>query len=310
MTSSIEKHQIGIDVSKHHLDVASYPSGFALRVENNVVGIGQLQKQLSSYSVGSILLEASGGYEREAVKLLRTMGYACYVVNPRLIRRFAQAMNCQAKTDKLDAQVLARYANTMSLPMQYIKSEQEQLQHDLQVRRIQLMKVHQQEQNRLEQAQGMIRETILCLLNAIEKQLASLDDEMMKLIRSDKLTEHKYECLRQIKGVGEKTANAFISLLPELGQLDRKRIAALVGVAPYNRDSGTIRGKRFVQGGRRAVRQALFMATLSAIRYNPAIKSFYQRLIASGKTKMTAFVAAMRKFIVIINAIVRDECCI
>jgi transposase len=309
-----EKSQVvvGIDVSKAHLDVFVSGGGLSKsRFLNDEEGRAALAAELSPLGPTLVLLEASGGYEAETVQVLVVAGLRVAVINPRQARDFAKAMGTLAKTDRLDARLLADLAAVVArrddLP-RFLSKPADKERLDLQAlvtRRRQLVSMLVAEKQRLSQARPSVRASITALVAAIESQLEEIDRDLEVKVRTN------YTALRDLltstKGVGPVFSTTIIAELPEIGRLNRYQIAALVGVAPFARESGVYRGKRQIAGGRSQLRRALYMATLCAIRYNPLISTFYQRLVAAGKPKKVALVACMRKLLTILNAMVRDN---
>lgn len=308
MTNHDPKNYVGIDVSKHTLDIFIRSTQEALTVNNTWDGIKQLLTHLPSEQGNTlIVLEATGRYERLVVKSLQQAQYPVAVVNPRQVRDFAKALGRLAKTDRLDAAVLAHFGVAIEpKPMALLDENSEELA-EKQQRRKQIVDMLTAEKNRLAQALGSVRKQIQTTIEFLEQQLKQLEQEIKQLIAADRELTAKKDLLCSTKGIGDQTAIVLLAQLPELGQLDQRKIAALVGVAPLNHDSGSLRGKRAVWGGRPHVRCALYMATLVATRFNPVIKAFYERLCAAGKKKKVALVACMRKLLVILNAILKNN---
>lgn len=296
---------VGIDISKDVLDVACIPGDMAWRVGNDEEGIKELVGKLREMAPALVVMEATGGYEILPAALLSHDGLPVVVVNPRQVRDFAKAAGILAKTDRLDAKVLARFGEAMKPTLRPIPDLQQQELSDLVLRRRQLVTMIVAEKNRLEKAKKAVRDSILKHLSWLEKELGNLDKGLEDKIKSSPVWQEKNDLLRGVKGVGPIFAATIIADVPELGRLNRKEIAALVGVAPLNRDSGTMRGHRRIWGGRSRVRTVLYLATLSAIRFNNVIFSFYQRLVTKGKAKKVAITACMRKFIVILNTMLK-----
>ena len=255
-----------------------------------------------------IVMEATGGYELALASTLQAEGFAVAVVNPRRIRDFARATGQLAKTDKLDARIIARFAATLEpMPTEQI-CENTQILKALVARRNQLVDLHTAESNRLEHADVKnVRRSITTLLKAIETQLKNVDEQIEEHIQKTPQLQQRSETIDSAPGIGPTTAHLLVTELPELGRLNRRQIAALIGVAPIARDSGTFRGKRMTGGGRKHIRSRLFMPTLVAVRHNPVLKAYYTRLISLGKCKMVALVATMRKLICILNTMVRNN---
>lgn len=300
------KSVVGIDVSKRHLDVAVAGSQEVVRWPNEAGGIAGLVEALSGQAPGLVVLEATGGYEMAAVRALQEAGLAVAVVNPRQARDFARASGRLAKTDVLDAQALASFGVALRpAPLPAIDASQAAI-GDLVARRRQLVDMLIAERNRLEHASSLTRGWIEDHILVLKSQLAQTDAALGLAVESSAELRQRYKLLTSVKGVGPLTAAVLLAELPELGTIDHKQIAALVGVAPINHDSGQYRGQRHIGGGRQSVRCALYMATLVGVRFNPTLQAFYRRLRQAGKRPKVALVAAMRKLITILNAIVRD----
>jgi transposase len=296
---------VGIDVSKSSLDTSllGEVSSFA----NDETGISALVERLLAVSPKLVVLEATGGLERLLVAALLAAGLPVVVVNPRQVRDFAKASGRLAKTDRMDAQVLAHFAQAIEPMQRALPDEAARALADLLARRRQLVGMLTMEKTRLQQARDKgVREDVKAHVAWLEKRLQASEAGLRQAVESSPAWQARRDLLAEVKGVGEVTALTLIALLPELGQIDRKQIAALAGVAPFNRDSGTLRGKRTVWGGRAVVRQVLYMATLTAVRYNPTLKVFYERLRGKGKTAKVALVACMRKLLTMLNAMLRD----
>ena len=300
-------HSIGIDVCKRFLDIHVYPTGQCWRVPNTIIGLLSVQSQFPKpEQVQRIVLESTGGYEREAALWLTQAGYPVAVINARQGRNFARAMNQQAKTDQVDAQVLALFGDKINPPVRPLASEAQQQLDDLVTRRRQLVDILTAERNRLTLLRGKAQASVEGHIEWLNEQIQELDGEIEAQIQASQPWRQTQKLVLSVPGVGKVMASTLLSALPELGKLSHKQIAALVGVAPFNYDSGQMRGKRRVFGGRANVRQVLFMATLVAVRYNPVLKAFYQRLLERGKLKKVALVACMHKLLTILNAIVRQ----
>jgi transposase len=307
MSEIIYKNYVGIDVSKKILDVCIRSTRELFQVSNNAAGFEELGKRLAVHLPCLIIMEATGGYELNALIALQQKDFAVAIVNPRQIRNFAKATGRLAKTDRIDAAVLAHFAEAMR-PACKDKINQDQLALlQLQQRHKQLVDLLVMEKNRLHTATSKLKKHIQKVIKFLEKQLELIDAEIVKDIANDKELQAKSELLSTTKGVGFVTAVTLITELPELGKISHKEIAALVGVAPLNRDSGMMQGKRSVWGGRASVRSTLYMAALTAIRYNAAIKSFYERLCNAGKKKKVALTACMRKLLIVLNAMVKNN---
>jgi transposase len=299
---------VGIDVSKERLDVHVLPSGQAFAVARNGEGLERLAAELSGLAPALVVLEATGGFELTAAAALAGAGLPLAVVNPRQIRDFARATGRLAKTDALDAQIIALFAERIRPEPRPLPQPAAQALAELVARRRQLIEMIGMESNRRRQAQtAKVRRTIEATLNTLQAQLTDLDGEIDGIVRGSPAWRAADDLLTSVPGIGNVTARTLIAELPELGRLDRRRIAALVGLAPINRDSGQMRGRRTIAGGRAAVRNALFMATLVATRYNTVIHAHYTQLIRRGRPKKVALVACMRRLLGILNAIIRTK---
>jgi transposase len=297
---------VGIDVSKNTLDLMVRPTGTRQQQPNDADGIAHLVTQLRQVRPTLVVCEATGGWERLLVGALAAARLPIVVVNPRQVRDFAKATGRLAKTDRLDAQVIARFAEAVQPEPRALPSADAQVLDDLVTRRQQLIEMRTAEGNRRRLATGRLRQQLDEHLDWLDRQLHDLDKEVDHTLRSSPVWREQADVLRSAKGVGPILTATLLSALPELGHLNHKEIAALVGVAPFNRDSGLWRGKRQIWGGRGPVRAVLYMATLSAVRTNPSVRSFYQRLIDAGKLQKVALVASMHKLLPILNAMARD----
>lgn len=298
---------VGIDVSKAALDVHVRPGDTRERFDNDAAGWEALVSWLEPVGVVRVALEATGGYERGAAGALRGMGYRVHVVNPRRVREFARAGGYLAKTDRLDAAVLAHFAQVFEPNVEHLPSQAQVKLAQYAGVRDSLVCQSTRLTNQISHLEDPdARQILKTLLATLDDRLAELDAMIKTCIRESELNQ-RYEQLRSVPGIGHVSALALIAYLPELGKVGRKAIAALAGVAPISRDSGTLRGKRTICGGRAPVRRALFMACLSAVRFNPILKTFYQRLTQNGLSKKAAIVACMRKLLTILNAMVRDD---
>lgn len=303
-----EGPSVGIDVSKDRLDVVVGSTGVLRGFDNDVAGHEALVKHLRTATPVRVVLEATGGYERAAVAALAAAGLPVIVLNPRRAREFARAAGVLAKTDRLDAGVLALYAERLKPAPRPLPSPQQQALEDLVARRAQLIGMLTQEKNRLQQATApRIQKSIEAVIKALRKQIDDAEDDIAKEIEDSPVWKDAADRMDSVPGVGFKTVCVLLGALPELGTLSRQCIAALAGLAPVNRDSGKMRGKRAIGGGRADVRTALYMAALSAVRHNPAIKKFYDRLVQAGKPKKVALTAAAHKLLIILNAIMREK---
>ena len=297
---------VGIDVSKAQLDVAVRPDG-RFAVSNDDAGIAQVIERLSAGPPTRVVVEATGGFEMPLAGALAAAGFPVVVVNPRQVRDFAKAAGKLAKTDALDAQTLAHFAEVMRPELRPLPDEQTQTLAAILARRRQLVEMLTAEKNRLGSAPKPVRKSLRTHIAWLERELSHTDSDLAQAIRESPVWHEKDELLRSTPGVGPVLTTTLLADLPELGRLTGKQIAALVGVAPLNRDSGTFRGKRTVWGGRAQVRGALYMAALVASRFNPVIRAFYQRLCTAGKAKKVALTACMRKLLIILNAMLKHR---
>jgi transposase len=299
---------VGIDVSKTHLDVHLRPTGDAFRVPYDDAGVGTLIERVRPLAPAMLVLEATGGYEVPVSATLASAGLPVAVVNPRQIRDFARATGQLAKTDTLDARVIALFAEAVRPAARPVPDAQTQARSDLVARRRQRVDMLGAEHNRRRRLRNRRWQRHLDAHIAwLEEALRRLDHDLTTLLRATPVWRAAEDLLRSVPGIGPVTALTLIADLPELGRLDRRRLAALVGLAPFARDSGAFRGRRMIAGGRGHIRRVLYMATLTAIKHNPAIRTFYQRLVAAGRPGKVALTAAMRKLLTILNAMLRDR---
>lgn len=299
---------VGIDVSKDRLDVAVRPSGEVFVIERNAAGLDQLIVRLRELGPQIVALEATGGYETIATAALASAGLPVVVVNPAQVRAFAKALGQRAKTDPIDAAVIAHFAEATKPEVRRLPDKATQMLADLIARRRQIVEMIVAERQReTRMTQRHLKASIARLIKILEKELSSLDGDIDDAVRGSPAWREKEDLLASVPGVGPVIARTLIAELPELGQLTRRQIAALAGLAPFTRQSGLWRGKSFIGGGRTAVRTALFMGAFVAMRFNPALKAFFDRLIAAGKPKMVALIAVARKLLTILNAMVRDN---
>lgn len=299
---------IGIDVSKATLDVTAHASGARLQAENSEQGLKRLSEQLLELAPELVVMEASGGYERLCAATLAQAGLPVAVVNARQVRAFAVATGVLAKTDAVDARVLAHFAAAVRPAVRPLPDEQRAALDEIMGRRRQLVGMLVMEKNRLAQARNPgVRRDIKSLIAVLEKRIGGCDGELQRQIQASPVWRAQEDLLRSFNGIGPVNARVLLVELPELGTLDRKKIAALVGLAPIARDSGQHRGRRSIAGGRGQVRGSLYMATVAAIRANSVIRAFYQRLREAGKPAKVAIVACMRKILTILNAMVRTQ---
>ncbi len=298
---------VGIDVSKHQLDVAVRPSGATRTVRNDEAGLHELVSWLGPLPLALLVLEATGGLEVPVASALAAAGLPTVVVNPRQVRDFARATGRRAKTDRLDAHVLAHFAEAVRPEPRALPNAQAQELAAVLLRRRQLVEMLTAEKNRLAQAVRRLRPQIQAHIEWLQQQLGDLDRQLAELIRSSPVWREKEDWLRSTPGVGPVLATTLLAHLPELGTLSRQQIATLVGVAPLNRDSGTLRGRRAVWGGRAHVRTVLYMGTLVAVRHNPVIAAFHRRLLEAGKAPKVALTACMHKLLTILNAMLKHR---
>jgi transposase len=302
-----ERSFVGVDVSKDSLDMAVRPGGAFSSFANDDQGITAMTARLRELRPERIILEATGGYELSLAAALAAAQLPVVVVNPRQVRNFAKATNRLAKTDRIDANVLAAFGEAVRTEVRPLPDEGARELMSLVARRGQLMGMRTAEKNRLSTANSAVTKQIEKHIRWLDSEIEKIDKTIETLLRSNNVLREKVDLIDAVPGLGTVTSAALVVQLPELGCLNRRQIAALVGVAPFNRDSGTQHGMRSIWGGRTAVRNALYMATLSAIRFNPPIRAFYQRLQKQGKKNKVAFVACMRKLLLILNAMVRDR---
>ena len=298
---------VGIDVGKAFLDVYIHEKELHWQEQNDDAGIKRLLKRLAHYQVERLVMEATGRYEFNLAEAAHNKGIPVCIVKPLLVRRFAGAMNQLAKTDKIDAAVIAHFAVMVKPTITPQKSKNLIAIKDLIARRRQLMSLRTQELNRVKIMGKALEVSIKRIIKCLDLEISRMETKLAKHVEDQAEWTEKKTILKSVPGVGDTLVYTLLADLPELGDLNKNQVAALVGVAPINRDSGKLRGKRRVQGGRANVRTVLYMATLSATLCNPVIRSFYKRLVAQGKHKKVALTACMRKFITILNAMVRDK---
>lgn len=298
----------GIDVSKARLDIAFSDDRPAFCTANEPDDHARIAQALKEAGVSRIVVEATGGYERSVVAELAAAGLPIVVVNPRQVRDFARATGRLAKTDAIDAKVLALFAVAIKPLIRPVEDAQSQILTELLARRRQLIQMRVAESNRRAMAKGRrVRQSIEGVVKLLTRQISAIDDDIDQLLQNSSIWKEKVVLLTSVEGIGPATARTLLAELPELGSASRQEIAALVGVAPFNQDSGTFRGKRSIAGGRPVVRSAMYMATLAATRFNPVIRTHYRQLLARGKRKKVALVACMRKLLTILNAILREK---
>jgi transposase len=302
---------VGIDVAKAELVVAVHPSHERWTVTNDERGVRTLVDRLVALAPTLIVLEATGGYELLGVAALAAAALPVVVTNPRHVRDFARATGQLAKTDRLDADLLALFAERVRPPIRPLPTAEVQELDALLTRRRQLLEMLGAERNRLGQVFGkgqrLVKKSLKAHITFLEREVRMADSDLDQAVRHSPLWREQDDLLQTVPGVGPVLSRTLLAALPELGQLSRREIAKLVGVAPLSRDSGTMHGRRFVQGGRAVVRTALYMGALVATRWNPTIRAFYQRLVAAGKPKKLALVASMRKLLIILNCMLRTK---
>jgi transposase len=304
----MEQIFVGIDVAKDRLDVHVRPSGDTFALARDGEGVAALVERLRAAIPQLIVLEATGGFEQVVAAQLAAARLPLVVVNPRQIRDFARATGRLAKTDRIDAAVIAHFAEAVRPPVRPLPDKQAHVLDELVTRRRQVIEMMTAEGNRARQIDNKrLKKRIERLRSILQAELTAIDADLDEIIRGTPIWRESEELLKSVPGVGNVVARTLIAELPELGTLDRRKIAALVGVAPFSRDSGTMHGRRRVCGGRAPVRTALYMAALVASRRNPVIAAFYRRLLSAGKCKKLALTACMRKLLVILNAILREH---
>ena len=302
-----ERKYVGIDVDKINLEVAFDPEQPKKSFPNDKGGFKALIKLFQESAVDQVVMEATGGLQNPLAVALARRNIAVAVVNPRQVRNFAKAMGYLAKTDAIDALVILKFAEAVKPEPRPVKSKQAQQLTDLIARQEQLVQMLTAEKNRLHTANKSVRKDIEVHIKWLKRRMKDIDNELRRRIEDSPIWRVKDDLLQSVPGVGPKTSAKLIASLPELGNLNRRQIAALVGVAPFNRDSGSFRGRRTIWGGRAQVRCALYMAVLSATKHNPVIRAFYQRLLEAGKAKKLALAACMRKLIVILNTMMKNQ---
>ena len=298
---------VGIDVSKHKLDVCVLERHFEWSIDNTINGIKALVKKLERLPLDRVVIEATGGYERDAVVACLELKLPVCVINPLTIRRYAQAKGLLAKTDRIDAHVIADFGKTMQPVVRAQSLYQSIKLRDLLTRRRQLVEMAATEKNHLESSDVSVQAGIESHIQYLVSEVKQVEEMLSDLVKDDATWCCKAKIIESVPGIGPVSVWTLLGDLPELGELSKKEISALVGVAPFNRDSGTLRGKRSIRGGRHTVRKVLYMATLTATRFNPKIKTFYERLLGAGKPRKVAMVAAMHKLLGILNTMVKNE---
>lgn len=299
---------VGIDVSKDRLDVHVHPDGEVFVCARNADGLDDLITRLKSLDLAIVAIEATGGYETVAAAALGAAGLPVVVVNPAQVRAFARALGARAKTDPIDAGVIARFAEAIKPKLRTLPDAQSQLLAGFVARRRQIIQMMTAEKQRLQRVTvSRLKRSLTRLIKALEKELAIVDQDIDDAVRSSPVWREREDLLKSVPGAGDVTARTIIAGLPEIGRLDRREIASLAGLAPYTQQSGKWRGKSFIGGGRSSVRACLFMAAMVACRHNPVLRLIYQRMTAEGKPKKVAIIAVARKLLVILNSIIRTK---
>ena len=298
---------VGIDVSKDRLDVSVHPTGTASSYSRDAGGIELLIEELRPVCAQLVAVEATGGFETVVAASLAAAGLPVVVVNPARVRAFAASLGQRAKTDRIDARVIAQFAAATRPPVRSLPDAATQALADLVTRRRQIVQMIVAEAQREKRASARAKKSIQRLLKSLRAELSEIDGEIDESVRGSAIWRGKEDLLASVPGVGSGTARTMLAELPELGTLNRREIAALAGLAPFTRQSGKWRGKSFIGGGRSSVRTALFMAAMTAMRCNPALRAFHHRLRAAGKPKMVALIAVARKLLTVLNAILRDN---
>lgn len=307
MTNKTYTFNIGIDISKKTLDV-SFNAQETTNFDNNLSGFKQLLKQIKDKQATRVVMEATGGYEKALVDFLQKKGVAVTIVNAKRVRDYAKALGKWAKTDKIDSHVIRLFAEAIDPEISEPKSKLQQSLDSLMQRRRQLVEQRKKEKQHLETVTDKdAQRSIVRNIKFLDKEIEKIEKKLNEQIKSDTVVQEKVDRLLTLKGVGDVATFSFVADLPELGRLSNKEISALVGVAPFCRDSGSMQGKRTIWGGRSEVRSVLYMATLSAVKYNAPIKVFYERLLRNGKTKKTALVACMRKLLTVANSMLKNN---
>jgi transposase len=305
--SELIKQWIGIDVSQDHLDIAIHPLGNSFRVARDDTGHSELVHQLSAYAVEGVVLEATGGLERSVMAALESAGYPTRRVNPLQIRHFAKAAGKLAKTDRIDAAMIAHFGESLKPPVTLLPDAQTREFQALVTRRQQVVEMLTMEKNHLHSCEPWVRDSIKDVIAQLELGLQALEARLENMSVQQPQWQERLVLLTSVKGIGPVISQALLVYLPELGQRNAKQIAALVGVAPFNRDSGKFRGQRRIKGGRKELRSLLYMGVMCAVQHNPVFRDHYAQLIARGKPRKVALVACIRKLLGMLNAMVRDN---
>ena len=296
---------IGIDISKNSFDVHCFSDGSDQHIDYTSQNIQKTVEHLCNLKPQLIVMEATGGYEIPLAEQIQAAGLPLAVVNPKRVRDFAKAVGQTAKTDKIDARIIAKFGATLEPPTTHVLNENTRKISSLVARKRQLINMRTAEKNRMEHARDQfIGQSIRTVIEALNSQISSVEQQILDIMEQTSELKQKSDVIVSFPGIGKSTAASLVSGLPELGNINRRQIASLIGTAPINRDSGKFRGKRMTGGGRYEIRKQLYMPTLAAIRHNTIIRSYYQRLVSVGKNKMVAVVACMRKIIVILNSMI------
>jgi len=303
----MEKHFVGIDVAKDSMEVRVHQEPESREYANDENGLCKLITRMKKLAPGLIVVESTGGYEAEIVSELQAEDFPVVVINPRYIRDFARSVGILAKTDKIDARVIAHYAAVIQPVPRALPDEETRQLRAIMVRRRQTITMLTSEKNRLQQAAEVVKGRIQTHINWLEQELDEVNKQLKQMIKKNAEWQEKDALIQSVPGVGPNLSITLLSEFPEMGSLNRKQIAALGGVAPFNRDSGTLRGKRTIWGGREMVRSATYMSTFVAIRFNPVLKTFFNRLIGAGKPYKVALIACMRKLLCILNAMLKNR---
>lgn len=302
-----KQRNVGIDIGKDTLDIYIYECEKHWQTANTSEGVKTLLKQLNRYQLSRVLVEATGGYERRLVEACAEKGLPVIVVQPLQVRQFAKAQGVIAKTDKIDARLIAQFGVVMQPEPRPLPSKKVRLVRDLLARKRQLNETRTQELNRLHKAPKVLIPSHRRMIKLLDKDIVWVNERLSKEVTLIAEWQRVYELVSSVPGVGDGIAFTLLGELPELGKLTHRQIAALTGLAPFNRDSGYMKGRRRIKGGRAPIRTVLYMGMLSAIQHNPVMKQFYEKLVAQGKHKKVALTACMRKMITILNAMVRDD---
>lgn len=305
--TATQQQWIGIDISQTRLDIAVHPVGASFSVAHTEAGRAELGEKLAVYEIAGIVLEATGGLERSVMADLEAAGYETRRVNPLQVRHFAKSMGKRAKTDPMDAEMIARYGQSRLPDVTILPDALTRQMQALVTRRQQVVEMLTMEKNRAYSCEAWAKPSVTRVITALETELETLEAQLAKLSCQSAQWQERLAILTSVKGMGSVTSQALLVYLPELGQRSSKTIAALVGVAPFNQDSGKFKGKRRIQGGRKDLRSLLYMATMCAVQHNPVFRDHYQQLLKRGKAKRVALVACLRKLLVRLNAMLRDR---